>query len=338
MMKHFFLNQIQFTMKTTFIAALMLLMSASVWANIHSTNQNDRGFNYQAVARNSDGEIMSSEYVNLRFSLYPGTHSSTPDWLETHITTTDEYGVFSLTIGKGVKERSTVEKFSDLDFASFEYWLKVEIKENSAWVEVSFSALQSVPYAEAAGNGIMAGMILPFAGAAENIPAGWALCDGTQLSRTAYPSLFNAIGTAWGHGDGSTTFHLPDLQGLFLRGVDGSESSDPDRNRRTAINTGGNTGNQVGSLQRDQFRSHNHGGFTSRAGAHTHKVMRGGYSLRWGDGGGNSNNYIDAGGSPASSNSSITTNLTGDHRHSITPSGGNETRPINAYVNYIIKL
>jgi len=41
----------------------------------------------------------------------------------------------------------------------------------------------------------------------------WHLCDGTALSRTTYATLFSAIGTTYGTGDGSTTFNIPDLLG-----------------------------------------------------------------------------------------------------------------------------
>lgn len=41
----------------------------------------------------------------------------------------------------------------------------------------------------------------------------WLLANGQAVSRTTYAALFNAIGTRYGAGDGSTTFNLPDLQG-----------------------------------------------------------------------------------------------------------------------------
>jgi microcystin-dependent protein len=51
--------------------------------------------------------------------------------------------------------------------------------------------------------------------------SGWLLCNGSAVSRTTYASLFDAIGTAYGAGDGSTTFNLPDLRGRVPVGVDG---------------------------------------------------------------------------------------------------------------------
>lgn len=51
-------------------------------------------------------------------------------------------------------------------------------------------------------------------------PAGWALCDGSAKKRSIvdpdgndYGALYDAIGTTFGAGDGSTTFNLPDLRG-----------------------------------------------------------------------------------------------------------------------------
>jgi microcystin-dependent protein len=42
-------------------------------------------------------------------------------------------------------------------------------------------------------------------------PTGWNFCVGEAVSRTAYPALFALIGTAYGAGDGSTTFNLPNM-------------------------------------------------------------------------------------------------------------------------------
>jgi microcystin-dependent protein len=53
------------------------------------------------------------------------------------------------------------------------------------------------------------------------IPAGFLYCNGGNISRTAYARLFAAIGTAFGVGDGSTTFGKPNLTGAYLRGTSG---------------------------------------------------------------------------------------------------------------------
>jgi microcystin-dependent protein len=56
------------------------------------------------------------------------------------------------------------------------------------------------------------------ASAAAAPTAGWLLCDGTAYSRAQYADLFAAIGTAFGAGDGTSTFNVPDLRGRFPQG------------------------------------------------------------------------------------------------------------------------
>ncbi len=150
-----------------------------------------------------------------------------------------------------------------------------------------------------------AGSILAFGGA--SAPAGYLLCNGLAVSRTTYADLFASIGTAFGEGDGTTTFNLPDFQGRFLRGVDNSAGLDPDKATRTAMAAGGNSGNNVGSVQSDELKSHSHPFRTANKGS--------------------ASSY--SGGSFHHDNGAINTHTAS--------AGGTETRPKNAYVNYIIK-
>lgn len=116
------------------------------------------------------------------------------------------------------------------------------------------------------------GTILAFAGT--NAPPGWLPCDGRAMRSSEQPRLFAAIGQAWGDGsndsnniaenppDETTDFNLPDLRGLFLRGATvGSTNSfftDPDAAVRQRSRPGGNLGDAVGSVQADEFKTHNH--------------------------------------------------------------------------------
>ena len=79
-------------------------------------------------------------------------------------------------------------------------------------------------------------------------PTGWLQANGAAVSRTTYASLFTAIGTMYGSGDGSTTFNLPDYRGYFLRGWNNGTAIDPDAASRT--NRGdGTTGDNIGTKQ-----------------------------------------------------------------------------------------
>ena len=66
-------------------------------------------------------------------------------------------------------------------------------------------------------DGELVGSIAYFAGQ-NSAPDGWVLCDGSAVSRDTYATLFSSVGTAYGAGDGSTTFALPNLIDKFVEG------------------------------------------------------------------------------------------------------------------------
>ena len=171
-----------------------------------------------------------------------------------------------------------------------------------------------------------AGLVFPFAGA--TTPSGYLSCDGSAVSRVTFGRLFSAIGITHGQGDGSTTFNIPDYRGRFLRGTDGAAGRDPNSGTRTAMGTGGNVGNNVGSLQA-QATAKNGLGLTDPG--HTHSTSVGLlFNSNAGAGGSTTLiNYGAVGSSPVIAVATTGMSLT---------AGDAETRPINAYVNYIIKI
>lgn len=151
-----------------------------------------------------------------------------------------------------------------------------------------------------------AGSILAWPGATP--PNGWLECNGGAISRTTFSRLFAIIGDDYGIGDGSTTFNIPDLRGRFIRGWDHGAGRDPDRASRT--NRGDSTtGDNVGTLQADQYRSHTHGLLHDPSNIqNAPSGVTGFYAY----------------GLPDTSNTGA--------------SGGNETRPVNINLMYIIKF
>ena len=238
------------------IVALMVAVLGGI--GIVNAQNSGLGFNYQAMVRKTSGALMADADVQLRISLYPGKSATTPTWVETHTAHTDASGCFGITVGQGTRvSQSVAQSFKDINFAAVYYWMKIELAENGTYREVSFSQLPSTPYSEVAHNAMLSpGMIVPFAGPAERVPDGWLLCDGRAVSRSEYVGLYRAIGICWGQGDGSTTFNLPDMRGMFLRGVSGDSGNDEDADSRTMLtDNGGNTGNNVGSYQGDAIRN-----------------------------------------------------------------------------------
>ena len=285
------------------------------------------GFNYQAVVRNADGVLLANSDVNLRISLFPGQQAATPTWVEIHKVHTDTSGSFGITVGKGSRDLNSVaNNYSDINFTAVYYWMKIEILEGSNYREVSYSQLPSSPYSEAAFNATLfpAGMIVPFAGPAENIPNGWLLCDGSAVNRSDYANLYQAIGVCWGTGDGCTTFNLPDLRGMFLRGVSGESGNDPDAESRVVLtDNGGNTGNNVGSYQGDAIR--NITGTISGSG------------ISWPDLWGNGAFEVFANGSGRSNSTGNEGRGFNFDASRVVPVGS-DNRPKNVYVTYIIKF
>ncbi len=158
-----------------------------------------------------------------------------------------------------------------------------------------------------------------FIWATSTAPTGWLLCDGTAVSRTTYAALFAVLGVTHGSGDGATTFNLPDYRGRFLRGVDGGIARDPDRATRTAMNAGGNTGDNVGSVQTDGFQGHFHTESAPNTGYYTISYA------------GGIQTDLQVGSRNISSSSPTNDGTNG------VPRTTSETRPTNAGVNYIIK-
>jgi len=72
-------------------------------------------------------------------------------------------------------------------------------------------------------------------------------CTGQTVSRSTYSALFAKIGTNFGAGDGSTTFSVPNYQGLFFRGMGGQ-----------VINGTTYTGIAVNNAQQDAVQDHQH--------------------------------------------------------------------------------
>jgi hypothetical protein len=189
--------------------------------------------------------------------------------------------------------------------------------------------------------------------------SGWMLCDGRALKQDDYKELFAVIKQSHGEGYGFVTdidsaegqsamrsltkklgrpvlerevvgrpvklpgydFNLPDLRGMFLRGVNGERRDfdqphqlmDPGATRRTnSFDFGPVAGASVGSYQRDEVGPHTH--------AFTLHIAKSDVGASYP--GGSSPFYED---SPKT-------------KLGIKDNDGIETRPRNVYVHFLIKF
>lgn len=122
--------------------------------------------------------------------------------------------------------------------------IDAQMKTNATAITTNETAITS--------NAIPSGAVFHFA--MNSSPTGYLACDGAAVSRTTYASLFTAIGSTFGVGDGSTTFNLPDMRGQFARGWNSTSSGiDPSRT--------------FGSVQTDALQEHRHRLSTEQTGA-----------------------------------------------------------------------
>jgi microcystin-dependent protein len=171
------------------------------------------------------------------------------------------------------------------------------------------------------------GAVMPYSGG--GAPTGWLVADGSAVSRTQYAGLFSVIGTAYGAGDGSTTFNLPDLRG---RGVVGKGT------HAEVDSVGDNDGLSVGSRK----VKHRHGKGTlaiGSSGSHYHEVSNVTPYISGAAGSERGNpTQRDAGGTPWA------TNTGGAHSHpsssfsgEVGDTGGPLDGPAYQVLTYLIK-
>lgn len=134
-------------------------------------------------------------------------------------------------------------------------------------IQVSDSTNSSAPSSTLNGYDLLPiGSIMYWAGLHTNVPNGWLACNGSAISRIDYPNLnalMSSSGYAYGSGDGSTTFNLPNAQGRVLG-----------YHNFPTVNSGSSTY----TLSDSNITSHSHGfdhshplsSHTHTAAAHTH--------------------------------------------------------------------
>ena len=100
--------------------------------------------NYQAVARDANGDELGGVELDVEFSIYEGSATGSPVYVEGHFgVLTDPFGLFTLEIGDGVIMQGD---FSSIDWSDGTY-LNVGIDAGSGMTDLGTFQLISVPYA-----------------------------------------------------------------------------------------------------------------------------------------------------------------------------------------------
>jgi hypothetical protein len=104
-----------------------------------------QGINYQAVARNSSGIILSNQIVGIEITITNG-NGGNQLYTERHTSTTNQFGLFSLNIGSGTV---VFGSFSSINWGGISAWMSVSMDASGGnnFVLMGSSQLLSVPYA-----------------------------------------------------------------------------------------------------------------------------------------------------------------------------------------------
>ena len=115
------------------------------------------GFNYQAVARDGNGNVLANKNITIIFNITNG-QGGTSYYAENHKVTTNAQGLFNLVIGQGTTSN---DNFNTIPWSQNDnIWLKVEIKSslyNGILGETKFWSMPYAKYAESAGKPLTAG-------------------------------------------------------------------------------------------------------------------------------------------------------------------------------------
>ncbi|MDD4109117.1 MAG: hypothetical protein PHH93_10400, partial [Prolixibacteraceae bacterium] len=104
------------------------------------------GFSYQAVVRNTSGEIVANKSVKFRFSILRDTETGTNIYVETQSANTNSFGLANLKVGMGVKVSGS---FDPAAWGSNSHFLKVELDpaNGTSFSHLGTVQLLAVPYA-----------------------------------------------------------------------------------------------------------------------------------------------------------------------------------------------
>jgi hypothetical protein len=122
------------------LSAIIFTLSGSM-----ALAQVPEGINYQAVARNTSGNVLATQTITVRLTIEQGA-AGTPLYVETDTVTTNLFGLFTIRLGM---QNAVSGNFSTIDWSTGDKWLKFEFDPaaGNTFTNMGESQLLSVPYA-----------------------------------------------------------------------------------------------------------------------------------------------------------------------------------------------
>ena len=223
------------------MTALVLLLLLGLFPCAQSLASVPPVINYQGKLMQPSGCPVPDGTYSMTFAIYPTETGGSALWSETNPGVQTKGGLFAVLLGSVINLPANI-------FDSPDRWFGVTVgadaeltpRQKIASSAFAFGAAiaDTVPDGAitgakiaigavtadrlAPGLGIPPGTISMFGGS--SAPDGWLLCNGQAVSRSTYAALFAAIGTAYGAGDGGTTFNLPNVSDKFPIGVSATKA------------------------------------------------------------------------------------------------------------------
>jgi hypothetical protein len=127
-------------MKKLLLLCVSLALASVMFAQVPAS------FKYQAIARDGSGAVLSNKRVSFRINIHQGNMTGPITFAERHYTSTNEFGLVNLEIGKGTAD---VGSILSINWASGDCFIQVEMDPTGgeSFQTLGTSQLLSVPYA-----------------------------------------------------------------------------------------------------------------------------------------------------------------------------------------------
>ena len=209
-----------------YIFVLFVGIACSLFFGNDLFSQAPQKMSYQAVMRNSTGQLLINKTVGLRISILKTTALGTTVYTETQTPTTNSNGLISIQVGGGAG-------FNTIDWGADSYYIKTEMDPagGTSYSITSTTQLLSVPYALYSGSSASS-MVYPGAGIPVSTGSAWAtsVTDNSNNWNTAYSNRISSLTTTGNSGAAtlsSNTLNIPNytlagLGGISLSGLSAS--------------------------------------------------------------------------------------------------------------------
>lgn len=125
---------------------ILALLSFCIVFTLTNAQTPPNAFNYSAVARNTSGQPIANTTIGIQTTIIKTSPAGASQYSENHSVSTDEFGLFNLTIGGGAVQSGSI---NNIDWSTDSYYLQVgmDVTGGSNYLTMGTTQLLSVPYA-----------------------------------------------------------------------------------------------------------------------------------------------------------------------------------------------